>query len=449
MPALLFLALSLPAAELPAGVGQFRGADQSGVAEGEAPLEWGPGRNILWQIPNPGEGWSQPVVSGDRLFLTSAVMKTPPPEGSAGVAYGGGSANRDRRDVSQAEYRWEVRCLDANTGETLWTRVVREGRPELKRHSTNTYATETPVTDGTYVAAYFGMHGLYGFTVEGEPVWRKDLDARPMANDWGTASSPALHDGNILLQVDNEAQSYLAAFDLATGEERWRTDRDSVSQYGSPYVWRNSKRDEVVCVGQFVISYDPADGKELWRIDLNRGRSSATPVADGDTLYVGNELRNRGGRDDGGGYRFGVRAGGSGDITPPGVRGEGPLTNEHIAWGVEEAGVAMASPVLAGGHLYVLERRVGALRCYDAATGERAYIKRMPGSGAFWASPVAAAGRVYCLDDEGTTHVLKAGPQFELLASNDLPQVTWATPAVADGRFYLRGADTLYCIGEK
>ena len=437
------LALLLP---LAAEVSQFRGPDQSGRYEADIPTEWSPEANIAWSVPNPGEGWSQPVYADGKLFVTSAVMKTPPPAGSSGIAYGGGSANRDRRDVSQAEYAWEVRCLDAATGQTLWNRTVREGRPVLKRHSTNTYATETPVTDGQYVAAYFGMHGLYCFTVDGEPVWQKDLGAEPMANDWGTASSPALHEGKILMQVDNEAQSYLAAFDLKTGEELWRTDRDSVSQYGTPYVWRNSQRDEVICVGQSVISYDPATGRELWRIDMNRGRSSATPVADGDTLYVGNELRNRGGRDDGGGYLFAVKAGGAGDITPPGVRGSGPLTNEHIAWGIEEAGVAMASPVLAGGHLYVLERRVGALRCYDAATGGRAYIKRMPGSGAFWGSPIAVGDRVLCPDDDGTIHVVKAGPEFELLASNDLPQVTWSTPTVAGGRLIIRGADTIYAV---
>ena len=343
-----------------------------------------------------------------------------------------------------AVYRWEVQCLDATTGELLWRQVAREGNPPLERHSSNTYASETPITDGERVYAYFGMTGFFCFDMQGEPLWQKDLGNYEMRAGWGTSSSPVLHDGKLFLQIDNQEQSFIVALDAATGEEVWRMDRDEPSHYSTPVVWTNSQRTEIVTCGQRARSYDPATGELLWELDLTGGRSSATPLAIGDRLFIGSELRNRGGDDDGGGMLFAVKAGAEGDIS----LGEGESSNDFVLWSLEKAGLQMASPVLCEGHLYVLERRSGVLHCVNAETGEMAYAKRMPGARAFWASPWVYEDRVYCPDDTGNTHIVQGGPEFKVIGKNTIEERIWSTAAIANGALYLRTVDSIYCIAQ-
>ncbi len=357
---------------------QFRGPSGDGVITGRPiPLGWDAQTNVRWRLPNPGEGWSSPVVWGNQLFLTAAVLQQPP-QGEGAEAgrpepYTGGGG-RQRSDLTGAVYRWELHCLNASTGELLWKRVVRVGNPPIPRHSSNTYATETPVTDGERVYAYFGMTGLACYDMQGNPIWDKDLGTFPMRAGWGTSSSPALFDGKLFLQVDNEQQSFLVALDAATGDEIWRVERDERSQYSSPLVWKNTLRTELVAGGQVYRSYDPATGDLLWQLDMAKGRSSATPVAVGDRLYVGTEFRNRGGEDDGGGFLFAVRAGASGDITPAADQ----ATSEGVIWRVERSGIQMASPVVCGGYIYLLERGSGIVACIRAEDGQLAFRQRIP-----------------------------------------------------------------------
>lgn len=425
---------------------QFRGPLQNGTAISSCVSTWGEDQNVRWRVDLPGEGWSCPVVWEDQLFVTAAIRVDEQRDAadSRPEPYRGGGGRR-RSDLTQATYRWEVRCLDVASGALRWKRTARTGNPPMPRHSSNSYATETPLTDGQRIYAYFGMNGIYCYDMAGEKQWDKDLGSFEMRAGWGTSSSPLLFDHKLFVQVDNEEQSFLVALSTETGEEIWRVLRDERSQYSSPIVWQNSLRNEIIVGGMVYRSYDPATGKLLWQLDMEKGRSSATPIAHGDRLYVGTEFRNRGGADDGGGFLFAVKPGGSGDISPR----PGAGSSEFIAWKVPDSGIQMASPVLAGGHLYFLERRSGVLRCLNAETGALAYRQRLPGARAFWASPWTCGDKVFCLDTGGTTYVLAAGPEYELLGENIIEEQAWSSPAVADGAVFLRTLGHLYCFAEE
>lgn len=426
---------------------QFRGPRANGVVQGEPfPMQWDAEKNVKWKIENPGEGWSAPVIWDDKLFITAAVQVQQ--DGDAVESkepdekYRRGRGRGRREDLSSKIYRWEVHCYNTASGELLWRKVAREGNPTIPRHGQNTYASETPVTDGKNVYAYFGMTGLFCYDMDGKLVWQQDLGTYPMRAGWGTSSSPVLLGDKLYLQIDDEETSFLVSLDAKSGEEVWRVPREEKSQWSSPIIWEKSDRTELVTGGSVVRSYDPESGELLWQLDMRGGRSSASPTADGDRLYVGTEMRNRGGPDDGGGFLFAVKAGANGDITPE----EGESESEGVAWICDRSGLQMASPLVCEGHVYVLARRTGTLNCIDAETGESVYIKRINGARAFWGTPWAYEDKVFCLDDSGTTHIIQAGPKFEVLGKNTIDEQFWSTASFSDGSLFLRGADKLYCI---
>jgi outer membrane protein assembly factor BamB len=423
---------------------QFRGANVDGIASSACPTSWTDTKNVRWKVAVAGEGWSQPITWGDKVFITAAV-----PTDAAQATdlkpeeyQGGGGRRRD--DLVSIVYRYEVICLDVMSGKELWRTVARESRPPIPRHSTNTYATETPITDGERVYAYFGMSGVYCLDLDGTLLWKKDLGVFEMRAGWGTSSSPVLFNGKLFLQVDNEQQSFVVALDAKSGEEVWRVNRDEKSQYSSPMVWQNSQRSELILGGMVYRSYDPETGALLWQLDMAKGRSSATPVAKGDRLYVGTELRTRGDEDDGGGYLFAVKPGGKGNITPP----EDETSSDFIEWRIERSDIQMASPVICDNRLYLLERQSGNVHCVDLANGETVYRKRLPRATAFWASPWVSGDRVFCPDSSGTTLVLASGPELKVLSTNGIDEQTWASAAVANGALYFRTVDHLYCIAD-
>lgn len=423
---------------------QFRGSQANAVSPQPLPVTWsdadGQTQNVRWKIPVEGEGWSQPIVWEGNVYLTAAVPQSEKAKAGPEAYTGGGG--RSRNDLTSVVYQYQVLCINADTGNEVWRSVCKTGAPPIPRHNTNTYATETPMTDGKRIYAYFGMNGIHALDTSGQVVWQKDLGVYEMRADWGTASSPTLFDGRIYIQVDNQVESFLVALDAETGDEVWRVARDEKSQYSTPLVWQNSLRNELIVGGMVYRSYDPATGELLWKIDMAKGRSSATPVCDGDRLFLGNELRNRGGDDDGGGRMFCVTPGGSGDITPP----EDQSNTDFIDWWIEKADMQMASPTICQGKIYLFERSTGNMHCVDAATGETVYRKRVRGANAFWASPWTDGRNVFALDANGTTHVIDGDEQYDLIASNELDQQSWGTPAIADGRIYLRTVEHLYCI---
>jgi outer membrane protein assembly factor BamB len=266
----------------------------------------------------------------------------------------------------------------------------------------------------------------------------------------GTASSPVLDGERLFLQVDNEEKSFVVALDRKTGDELWRVSRSERSSHCSPIVWKNKERTELVTGGQKVRSYDPASGKVLWELNLG-SQSNASPVGNEEMVYVGTGggggpggPGGRGGAGGGGsGGLFAIKAGASGDVTPK----KGETTSDGVAWSQSKGGPSAASPLVYDGYLYVLEQNGGMVSCFDAKTGKPAYQReRLASARGFWASPWAYDGKVFCLDAEGTTHVLKAGKDFEELGKNTIEGQFWATPALSGGTVILRGADNVYCI---
>lgn len=411
---LLIIAGSAAAADWP----QFRGPHANAIADGDAPPPsvWSESSGVAWAVDVPGEGWSAPIVAGEKVLLTTAV----PAEGDA--------------------LRFEVHCYALDDGKRLWRRVAFEKPPAEPKHGDNTFASETPVTDGERVYAYFGMNGLACYTLDGDPVWEKDLGAYPMDNGWGTSSSPAIGGKRLFLQIDNEQSSFLVALDAVTGEELWRAERPGeTSNWSTPIVWENSQRSEVVAGGKTVRSYDTATGLELWSMEIG-GRSSATPSAVNDTLYIGSENRAARGGTPGG--LFAVRAGASGqiDVTQPAA------SDRDLVWANARGAVGISSPLVYQGQIYVPERRGGVLRAHDTATGEETFRTRLPGGGVFWASPWAVDGKVFVMDERGKTFVLSPGAKYDLLGTSTLPGRFWSTPAIADGALLLRSQDKLFCV---
>jgi outer membrane protein assembly factor BamB len=225
---------------------QFRGPEENGVVAASVPAEWSLQKHVAWKVPLPGVGWSQPVVWSGKVFLTTAVspeQKKPNPKdmspgGSFGLSFLLGPSNRP----PNRQYQWKVLCLDAPTGEILWEQTARQGRPNIPVHLNNTYATETPATDGERLIAYFGMNGVYCYDLAGKLLWSKELGSYPTQFDWGPASSPVMYGDAVYVQCDNEKSSFLVALDKRTGEEMWRAERDERTNWSSPYLWKNKQR---------------------------------------------------------------------------------------------------------------------------------------------------------------------------------------------------------------
>jgi outer membrane protein assembly factor BamB len=460
---------------------QFRGPNNSGlVADSQVPGEWGADKNLAWKIKIPGYGWSSPIIVGDKIIVTTAVsdkQKAPqpmrfgggygPPGGKGGPKGGfpkgdfskgppggfgkGGPGGFGNANPPNDVYRWEIHCLDRTTGKTLWSEVALERKPTIAGQMGNTFASETPVSDGERVYVYFGMHGLFCYDLTGKQLWKKDLGSYKMMMGWGTGSSPALEGDRLFVLCDNEEKSFLAAFDKKSGQELWRKERDEKSNWTTPFVWRNKVRTEIVTAGgKAVRSYDPADGNVLWELSAGGaapagggGRmgpmspsTNATPVANEEMIFVGR------GNPFGGSPLWAVKAGAKGDISLK----AGQTSSDSIAWYNPKAGPPMASPLLYKDYLYILAQNGNQLYCYDAKTGKEVYTHRLDGASGFTSSPWASDGKIYCLDQDGQAYVVQAGPEFKLLAKNELKDMFWATPAVASGALYLRGRDQLYCV---
>jgi len=417
---------------------QFRGPGARGVADDRPlPTAWDgeSGKNVLWRTAVPGLGHSSPVVWGDRLFVTTAVSAGD----RAGIRTG---LYGDIDSVpDDSPHRFEVWCLDRRTGKVLWTRVATEAVPKVKRHLKSTHANPTPAVDGKRVVVSFGSEGLYAYDLDGEPLWKKDLGTldsgffRVPDAQWGFGSSPVIHDGTVVVQADVQKGSFLAAYDVATGKERWRTERSDVPTWSTPTVHVDGARAQVVVNGyRHVGGYDLATGKELWRMAASGDIPVPTPYVVDGKIYLTSAHGP-------GSPILVVRADAAGTIEPA-EDGSHP----SLAWSRPRGGSYLPTTVVYRGLLYVC-RDNGALTVYDAATGEARYQQRLGGGAGFVASAVAGDGKVYFTDEDGTTHVVAAGAAFEKLAENRIGGIVLATPAIADGTIYLRTRDEVVAVG--
>ena len=432
----LCLAIAGAHAEPNAHWPQFRGPDATGVAEGDAlPDRWSATENVAWKTDIPGRGWSSPIVWGNQVFVTTVVNLGESEEPKKGLYFGG-----NRTKAAESVHQWKVFCLNLETGAVLWERQVHEGPPASPIHLKNSYASETPVTDGERVYAYFGNLGLFCFDFEGNSLWTRPFEAHKTRFGWGMAASPVLHEDRLYIVNDNNEDSYLLALDKATGNEVWRVSRDEKSNWSTPCIWKNEKRTEIVTPGTGKTrSYD-LEGNELW--SYTKGMSSitiATPFEYKGLLYissgyVGDKRRPI----------YAIRAGASGDIS----LADGETSNEWIAWFKPQAAPYNPTTLAYQDRLYVLYDR-GQLACFDAADGTEIFGReRIPGARRFTASPWAYGGKVFCLNEDGVTFVLKAGGQLELLHTNTLADddMGMASPAIAGGRLLIRTGARVYCI---
>jgi outer membrane protein assembly factor BamB len=420
---------------------QFRGPGSRGTSDDrELPETWSKTENVTWVTKIGGRGWSSPVVWGDKIFLTSAIkLKGEPEKVKPGLYFGG------ERPTPKVPFRYVVTCLDFNTGKILWEKTAFEGIPKFGHHLKNTLASETPVTDGERVYAYFGNVGLYAFDFDGNEKWSRELGAYPMAHNWGSAASPALYDGRIYIQDDNEKRSFLSALDAKSGKELWRKDRDEKSNWATPYVWKNDKRTEIVTCGQNrVRSYD-LDGHVLWELAGMSSIVIPTPFSADGLLYVtsGYVLSQKK-------PLFAIKPGASGDISLDAEKKE--TSNAHIAWANLKAGPYNVTPVLYKDVIYVLYDR-GFLAAFDAHTGKALYdpaLARLGASEHYTASPWAYNDKVFCLSEEGQTLVIETGGTKPKIArKNELDELCMATPALVRGSLLIRTESQLYRIASK
>ncbi|HVS14918.1 MAG TPA: PQQ-binding-like beta-propeller repeat protein [Thermoanaerobaculia bacterium] len=416
----------------------FRGADAlaRGATDPRLPATWSTTENVAWSVEVPGLGWSSPIVWGDRIFVTSVWSEADTEEPKKGLYFGG-----ERMKPSQDVHHWTVYCFRMSDGGRCWEREVRAAAPEFPRHLKNTYASETPTTDGERVYAYFGNVGVWAFTLDGDEVWHRRFEPAETRFGWGTAASPVVHDGTLFIVNDNDDQSFLLALDAGTGEERWRVDRDEGSNWATPFVWTNELRVELITAGTKAVRSYGLDGALLWQL---RGMSSIAipqPFSDHGLLYVasgyvGDDQRPV----------YAIRPGASGDIT----LAEGARSNEHVAWSLPQAGPYNPTPLVYGDLYYTLLDR-GFLTAHDAKTGEQVYDKQRiaQGAAAFTASPWAYDGKVFLLSEDGDTFVVEAGPEYRLIGKSSLDEMCMATPAIADGSLIVRTRTRLYRLTDR
>jgi len=415
---------------------RFRGVSCGVVEDAVLPISWSSTENVVWKVDVLGRGWSCPVVWGDKVFLTTVASEGHVEEAKKGLYLGG---NRDQ--ASADVHHWIVYCFDWSSGKVLWDKTVHTGKPAQPVHVKNTYASETPVTDGQRVYFYFGNVGVFCFDLEGKELWRKNLDPVKMRYNWGTAASPVLYGDKLFIVNDNEEQSYLLALDKGTGNEVFRVERDEKSNWATPYVWQNAERTELVTCGTGKIrSYD-LNGQLLWQLGPMSVIAIPTPVQNNAMLFVcSGYVGDRKSRP-----IYAVRPGASGDVT----LAEGQDRSGYIAWHHKLSGPYNPSPIAYGDYLYVLYDR-GTVSCFNGRTGEVIYEQQPLASDAraFTASAWANDGKLFFLSEDGDTFVVRAGPEFKVLGRNALDEMCMATPAALRGSLIIRTLTKLYRIGE-
>ncbi len=417
---------------------QWRGPNMDGVAlHGSPPVEWSEGKNIAWKIEIPGKGASTPIIWNDLIFLQTAV-----PFGEKLEARQG---QRDwqaedrpifqglRYVPSEKQQRFVALAVNRKTGKTVWQNVLHAAQPHEGVHPTNTWASASPVTDGERVVFFFGSNGLYVLDMRGNLVWQKDLGSLVTRNGWGEGASPALYDGNIVVNWDHEEQSFIAAFNLETGEELWRQGRDEVTAWFTPLVVEHGGKKHVVTTGaKHVRGYDLETGEELWQGPGLTVNAIPSPVTSGRMLYLTS------------GYR------GNALLAVLLEKARGSLEQSGaILWRYDHDTPYVASPLLYKNSLYFIKHFRGVLTSLDVKSGKPNYGPlRLGDLKMIYASPTAADGRVYLPGRGGKTLVFEHGKEFKILAVNELDDGFDASPAIVGDELYLRGQKFLYKIEE-
>lgn len=398
----------------------WRGPDGNGSSpDAKPPVEWSATKNVKWKVPIPGRGSGSPVVWEDQVFVVSAVGT----DGGRGF---------DGERLSKLAFK--LFCFDRGTGKLRWERTATEATPHQGTHSTNGFASASPCTNGTHVYAHFGSRGLYCYTMDGELVWKRDdLGKMQTRSGFGEGSSPTLAGNKIIVPWDHEGPSALYCLDRLTGKTLWRTERDEPTNWSTPLIVEHGGVTQVVMNGQnYARGYDLESGKELWRCAGQTTRPVASAVTIDDLVIVGSGFR--------GSFIGAFRLDGRGDL-------EG---TKDVAWTWDRNTPDISSPLISGKRLYFHKGKSSLLSCVDPFTGKAHYAaERIPGLSSLYASPIAAGGHVYITGRSGTTVVIKDGEKLEIVASNSVGEGVDATPAPVDDELFIRGEEHLFCIEEE
>ncbi len=415
---------------------QFRGGRALGHASGPKPPVAFDGKQLAWRTVIPGAGWSQPVIAGGRLYLTTAVVpKGRRPKGSGGAM---DLSTLGRPSIPSDPVEWRVLCLDPGNGHVVWDKLVVEQKPKYGTHASNTYATETPCATADGVIAFFGATGtLVALDRDGAERWRREFGPQSIQNQFGTGSSPVLAGDRLVVQLYNDDTAKLLCIDALTGTDRWVASRDKGTSWATPVIWDNKGTAEVVAAGQgMIVGYGLADGLERWRYGGLDTSFACSVVADDEAVYFGTSSPGSSAPP------AAIAAGHTGDLSLP----KGEKASSAVWWSRTKSGAGMPSPVVVGDHLYFFG---STAVCFDKRTGTEKFRKRMPGGTQAVGCPVVVDDTIYVLNEAGKALAFKAGAEYELLGESTAgsdDEVWWSTPAVADGALFIRSSDAISCI---
>ena len=414
----------------------WRGPAGTGIStEKNLPVEWGASKNIQWKTAIAGRGHSSPIIWGKKIFLTSSI-EGPVVTGAKAVQHIRSGQVYVHPDSVGGDHSYTlmVLCLDRDTGKVVWEKTAYQGTVYDDRHRKNTYASSTPVTDGRFVYAFFEAEGLYCYDFDGKLIWKKSL-GKIAKMGMGHGMSPVLYEGLIILQCDQEdggPGSFITALDKRSGKEVWRVERNHRKTWATPLLIKTADRWEMVTSGaETIISYDPATGKELWRCKGVESHAIPSPVVGHNMVFVTAGSHSK--------RAMAIRLGGAGDLSD----------TSSVVWKYQKGTAYVPSPILYGDYLYLMTDK-GLLTCLDAKTGEVKYEGgRVPVPATFTASPVAYDGKILLTSEDGDTFIIKSGPVHEVLRTNSLGEPVYASPAISQGKIFIRGEKTLYCISAR
>ena len=419
----------------------YRGYYANGVLDNaNLPESWNveTGENILWEYRIPGLGLSSPVVWGDRLFITTAVSESDDQGFKTGMYGSIGSVD------DESPHEWLVYCFDKQTGSLHWQQVACRGVPKQKRHPKSSHANSTVATDGNHVVAFFGSEGLYCYDMEGNLQWKKDFGVLRSVffavedAEWEFASSPIIHEGVVIIQCDVMENSFVAAYEAASGKEIWKKERDEYPGWCTPNIYYDGDLCRVVLNGyKHRGAYDFSTGEEIWRMSGGGDIQVPTPIVHDDLVYF-NSAHGRQSP------IYAIQVNAKGDLTLDGSES----SNEYVRWSIPRGGAYMQTMLVYGEYLYNA-RWNGSVSCYNAKTGEEIWRNKAGSGNSYISSPVASDGKIYIIDDQGMVYILKAGPAYGLLAQHDLGEICMATPAFTDGIMYFRTINHLIAVSKQ
>jgi outer membrane protein assembly factor BamB len=394
--------------------------------------------NIKWKVDVPGLGLSSPVIWDNKLFITTAISQADKDGFKPGI-YGDISPVKD-----SSVHEWKVYCIDKNTGKMIWDRTSYKGVPKMKRHPKSTHANTSVATDGKYVVAFFGSEGLFCYDMDGTLLWQKNFGLLKSVffmvktAEWEFASSPIIYNGVLVIQCDVLENSFVAAYDVKTGRELWKTQRDEYPGWCSPNIYTNAGKTYVALNGyKHRGGYDFVTGKEVWKMSGGGDIQIPTPIIGNDMIYF-NSAHGKSSP------IIAVKMSAAGDITLK----ENETSNQYIKWSLPRGGSYMHTLLLYNNHLYNINWN-GTLVCLDPLTGKEIYNAKLGNTKSFIASPVASDGKVYIIDEEGTVYILQDGDSFKLVAQIPLNDICLTAPAITDGMIIFRTQRYLIGVGKK